>query len=275
MRTILAIAKKELTVYLTTPMAWVVFTFVSFLTSWFFIGLLMGFKEVHERMRMMQAGWDQVPPDYQAFRNLTEGVIVNLWSTMLVVTLFVAPFLSMRLFAEERRQKTFELLMTTPIRSIEIVLGKYLGAIGIIGATIGVTIVYPLILSVVGASWNPTTNEAQHTLEWPVILLGYGALLLFGATCMAIGMFISSLTESQMVAAIVALVISLVWMLIRIVAPNAEEPGRSILAYLSFDSQLQNMMKGVLELKPLVFFSSVIAVFLLLTHRSVEARRWA
>ncbi len=127
MRTILAIAKKELTVYLTTPMAWVVFTFVSFLTSWFFVGLLMGFKEVHDRMRLLQVGWDQVPPDYQAFRNLTDGVIVNLWGTVLVVTLFVAPFLSMRLFAEERRQKTFELLMTTPVRSIEIVLGKYQG----------------------------------------------------------------------------------------------------------------------------------------------------
>ncbi len=116
--------------------------------------------------------------------------------------------------------------------------------------------------------------EAKSPLEWSTVLLGYGALLLFGATCMAIGMFISSLTESQMVAAIVALVVSLVWMLVRIIAPNADEPVRSILAYLSFDSQLQNMMKGVLELKPLVFFSSVILVFLLLTHRSVEARRW-
>ncbi len=274
MRNIWAIAKKELTVYLTTPMAWIVFTFVSFLTSWFFIGLLMGFKEVHERMRMMQVSWDQVPADYQAFRNLTEGVVVNLWGTMLVVTLFVCPFLSMRLFAEERRQKTFELLMTTPVRSSEIVLGKYLGAIGIVAATIGVTIVYPVILSVFGASWNPATMEAKPTLEWSTVLLGYGALILFGATCMSIGMFISSLTDSQMVAAIVTLVISLVWMLVRIIAPNAEEPVRSILAYLSFDSQLQNMLKGVLELKPLVFFSSVILVFLLLTHRSVEARRW-
>ncbi len=274
MRNILAIAKKELTVYLTTPMAWVVFTFVSFLTSWFFIGLLMGFKEVHELMRERQVSWGQVPADYQAFRNLTEGVIVNLWGTMLVVTLFVSPFLSMRLFAEERRQKTFELLMTTPVRSIEIVLGKYLGAVGIVAATIGVTIIYPIILSIFGASWNPATMEAKPTLEWSTVLLGYGALILFGSTCMAIGMFISSLTDSQMVAAIVALVISLVWMLVRIIAPNAEEPVRSILAYLSFDSQLQNMLRGVLELKPIVFFSSVILVFILLTHRSVEARRW-
>jgi ABC-2 type transport system permease protein len=275
MRTILAIAKKELTIYLTTPMAWIVFTAFSFLTSYFFIGLLAGFKDVHERMRALQVSWDQVPPDLQAFRNLTDGVIVNLWGMTMVITLFVCPFLSMRLFAEERSQKTFELLMTTPIRSIEIVLGKYLGAVGIVSCTIGLTIVYPIILNLFGASWNPATMEAKSTLEWGTVWLGYGALILFGSTCMAIGMFVSSLTDSQIVAAVVALVISLVWLLIRMIAPGADEPVRSILAYLSFDGQMQNLMKGVLELKPIVFFCSVILVFLLLTHRSVEARRWA
>lgn len=266
MRNILAIAKKELTVYLTTPWAWVVFTGVAFMSSLFFIGLVGNFKQVHEMAR--QYGWQQLPPDWLSFRNLTDGVVVNLWSTLLVIVLFVAPFLSMRLFAEERRQKTFELLMTAPVRPMEIVLGKYLGGVGIMACTLGITLVYPLILARYGSS------ESGSALEWSTVFLGYGALLLWGSTCMAIGMFVSSLTESQMVAALVSFAVALVWMLIKNVAPNAEEPWRSVLNYVAFDSQLQNLLKGVLDLKSIVFFSSIITLCVLLTHRSVEAQRW-
>jgi len=268
MRTIFAIFKKELVSYLTTPWAWVVFTGMTFISSAFFVGLLANFKQAHEVARNAQLGWTQLPPEYQAFRNLTDGVVVNLWSSVLILTLFVAPFLSMRLFAEERRNKTFELLMTTPIRPFEIVAGKYLGALGIIGMTLGLTIIFPLILAAFGSS------ESGSALEWNTVLLGYAGLLLWGATNMAIGMFISSLTESQMVAAFVSFAIALVWMLIRSVATDVDEPVRSILNYLSFDSQLQNLIKGVLDLRPFVFFGSVIAVCLLLTHRSIEAQRW-
>ena len=268
MRTIFAIMKKELTSYLTTLWAWVVFTVMALLSAVFFIALLASFKQVQDAARETPGGWSALPPDYQAFRNLTDGVMINLWATILVLTLFVAPFLSMRLFAEERRNKTFELLMTAPIRPIEIVLGKYLGALGIVVMTLGVTIVFPIILSILGSS------ESGSALEWRTVLLGYAAMLLWGATNMAIGMFISSLTESQMVAAFVSFAVALVWMLIKLVAPSADEPLRSILNYLAFDSQMQNLLKGVLDLKPIVFFGSVIALFLLLTHRSIEAQRW-
>jgi ABC-2 type transport system permease protein len=268
MRTIFAIMKKELVSYLTTPWAWVVFTAMSLVSAFFFVLLLGNFAQVQEIARSAPNGWGALPPDYQAYRNLTDGVMINLWGTVLVLTLFVAPFLSMRLFAEERRNKTFELLMTTPIRPLEIVLGKYLGAVAIVVCTLGVTIVFPVILSVIGSS------ESGSALEWRTVLLGYGAMLLWGATNMAIGMFISSLTESQMVAAFVSFAVALVWMLIKAIAPSADEPVRSILNYLAFDAQLQNLIKGVLDLKPIVFFSSVISLFLLLTHRSIEAQRW-
>ncbi len=268
MRNTWAIAKKELTVYLTTPLAWVVFTAMAFITSLFFMALLLSFKQVHDTVREVPGGWAQLPPEYQAFRNLTDGVVVNLWGVVLVVTLFVAPFLSMRLFAEERRQKTFELLMTTPTRPIEIVLGKYLGGLGIVLGTLGVTIVFPVILAFIGH------GESGSSLEWSTVLLGYAGLLLWGATNLAIGMFISSLTESQMVSALVSFAIAMGWMLVKSLAPNADEPLRSILSYLSFDSQLQSLLKGVLDLRPLVFFSSIIVLFLMLTHRSVEAQRW-
>jgi ABC-2 type transport system permease protein len=175
----------------------------------------------------------------------------------------------MRLFAEEKRNKTFELLMTTPVRPVELVLGKYLGGLGIIGTSLGLTIVFPLMLSAFGASSTGTV------LEWPTVLLGYGGVLLWGATCMAVGMFISSLTESQMVAALLTFAVMLPWMLLRGLAQGVEEPMRSFINYLAFDAQLSNLLKGVLDLKALVFFLSVILFSLLLTHRTVEAQRWA
>jgi ABC-2 type transport system permease protein len=274
MRNILAIAKKEITVYLTTPWAWVIFTFVSFASSFFFIGMLVQFKQAHERIRTLDGGWEQVDSDFQFLRNLTDGVVMPLFQTMVLVLLFVVPFLSARLFAEERRQKTFELLMTAPITTTEIVIGKYLGGLAIVTATISVTLVYPVVLSIFGSSFSATTSEKAPTLEWPTVLLGLGALVLWGAALLAIGTFISSLTESVIVAGLVTLVLSLVWLIIKVVAPGADEPWRGVLDYLSVDSQLRNSLRGVLELKPLVFFSSVIATFLVLTHRSVESKRW-
>ena len=267
MRTALAIARKELSIYFTTPWAYAVLTAMVALSSFFFMGLLQSFQDVQEMAR--EVGWGQLPPEATAYRNLTDGVAVQLWGVVLIITLFVAPFLSMRLFAEEKRNKTFELLMTTPVRPIELVLGKYLGGLGIISATLGLTIVFPLILSAFGSS------ATGAVLEWPTVLLGYGAVLLWGATCMAVGMFISSLTESQMVAALLTFVVLLPWMLLRGLAQGVEEPLRSFVNYLAFDAQLQNMIMGVLDLKALVFFLSVILFSLLLTHRTVEAQRWA
>lgn len=267
MRNILAIARKELSIYFTTPWAYVVFTAMIALSSFFFLGFIQSFAQVQEMAKVY--GWEQMPPDYASFRNLTDGVVVQLWGVVMVITLFVAPFLSMRLFAEEKRNKTFELLMTAPLRPLEIVLGKYLGGLGVMSATLGLTIVFPLVLSVYGSSQSGTA------VEWSTVLLGYGGLLLWGATCLAIGMFISSLTESQMLAAFITFAVLLPWMLLKGVAQGAEEPLRSIINHLSFDAQLQGMMRGVFELKALIFFLSVIFLSVLLTHRTVEAQRWA
>jgi ABC-2 type transport system permease protein len=267
MRTALAIARKELSIYFTTPWAYAVFTAMVALSSFFFVDLLQKFKQVQDMARLM--GWEHMPPDFSVYRNLTDGVVVQLWGTVLIITLFVAPFLSMRLFAEEKRNKTFELLMTAPVRPIEIVVGKYLGGLGVISATLGLTIVFPLLLSAFGRA------ESGTALEWSTVLLGYGGLLVWGATCMAVGLFISALTESQMLAAFLTFSVLLPWMLLSGVAQSVEEPLRSVLSYLSFDAQLQNMLKGVMDVQSLVFFASVIVFSLLLTHRTVEAQRWA
>ncbi len=264
MRTALAIARKELSLYFLTPWAYAVFTATLALASFFFVNTLSEFLRAQEMARAV--GWEKVP---QEFRNLTDGVMVPFWTSVMMITLFVVPFLSMRLFAEEKRNRTFELLMTSPVRPVEIVLGKYLGGLGILTATLSLTLLFPALLNVLGHS------DSGNVLEWPTVLLGYVGLLLWGATCMAIGLFISSLTESQMVAALVTFAVLLPWMMLRGLAQSTAEPVRSVLAALSFDMQLAGMIRGVLELKTLVFFASVIFFSLLLSHRAIEAQRWA
>ncbi|WP_338865119.1 ABC transporter permease [Myxococcus stipitatus] len=268
MRTALAIARKELSIYFTTPWAYGVFTAMTALSSFFFVNLLVKLQEVQADARANT--WAQVAENLHAYRNLTDGVVVQLWGIISVITLFIAPFLSMRLFAEEKRNKTFELLLTAPVRPIELVLGKYLGGLGIISATLGITIIFPLVLSFHGRG-----AESGPALDWSTVLLGYAGVLLWGATCMAVGLFISALTESQMLAAFLSFSVLLPWMMLTGVAQATEEPVRSVLMHLSFDAQLDSLFKGVLEVKTLVFFTSVIVFSLLLTHRTVEARRWA
>ncbi|MBS1153107.1 MAG: transporter, permease protein [Myxococcaceae bacterium] len=266
MRNILTIARKELSIYFTTPWGWIGGAAMAFISSFFFIFFLNSFKEVQDKAKIK--GWANMDPDLAQMRNLTDGVIVNLFGWLLIVTLLIAPFLAMRLFAEERRQKTIELLFTVPVRTIEIVLGKYLGGVGAICATLGVTVVYPIILGIFGAS------QSGSALEWSTVALGYGALLLWGAVCMGVGMFISALTESQMLAAVLTLVVLLLWTVVGALAPSAEEPWRSAIRYVAFDTQLQNLMSGVLDLKAIVFFVSIILLSVLFTHRAVEAQRW-
>lgn len=267
MRNVLAMARKELSIYFTTPRAYVMFAAMVGLSAFFFVADLEAFQTVQTWARMR--GWASLGPGASDFKNLTDGVIVQLWRVVVIITLFMAPFLSMRLFAEERRHKTFELLMTAPLRPWEIVLGKYLGGVGITVATLGMTIFFPIVLALFGSS------ESGSALEWSTVLLGYAGLLLWGATCIAIGMFISALTESQMLAAALTFAVLLPWMLLRGVAQTADEPLRTILSHLSFDMQLQGMLKGALELKAVVLFVSVILLSLVLTHRTVEAQRWA
>jgi len=263
MRTALAIARKELSLYFTTPWAWLVFTAMVALSSFFFVGSLHDFQSA--QARAIQEGWAAVDPQY---RNLTDGVVIPLWGALIGVTVFVAPFLSMRLFAEEKRHKTFELLMTAPVRPIEIVLGKYLGGVGVISATLGLTLLFPLILASFGVS------PSGSPLEWNTVLLGYGALLLFGATCMAVGMFLSALTESQMLAALLTFMVLVPWMWLGSLARTADEPLRTLLARASFGPNLEPLLQGLLEVRSVVFFLSVILFSLLLTHRAVEAQRW-
>jgi ABC-2 type transport system permease protein len=267
MRNALAIARKELSIYFTTPLAYGVITGMVLASAFWFMRLLQEFVQMQEIARAYT--WARMPPDYAIYKNLTDGVVIQLWGFLLFLTLLAPPLLSMGLFAKEKRERTFELLMTTPLRPWELVIGKYLGGLGVTAVTLGSTILFPLILAAFGSS------ESGQALEWQTVSLGFLGLMLLGGLGVAVTMLVSAFTQTELLAAFIGVVVMLVWFLLRGAAQSAEDPLRSIIGYIALDGHLQSMMRGVLELKGLVMFGTSIAFLLFLTHRKIESERWA
>lgn len=259
MRNVLAIAKKELYIYFTTPIAYVAFFATSFIGSFFFLSLTAGFQRTSMQYMQYQA------PQMLERMNLTDMVVVPLIINMGVIFIFVVPFLSMRLFAEETRQKTMELLMTAPVRSIDIVLGKYIAALGMVAVLVGITAIFPGLLAKFGGGG----------IEWQTAAVGLLGLFLCGAAFMAIGLFVSALTESQVVAALITFMVLLLTWVVSWKAHEAEGIMKEVLTQLSSVTHLISPARGAPELKDVIYFLSAVILGLFLTHRAIEARRWA
>lgn len=188
----------------------------------------------------------------------------GLFSTLLLVWVFLIPILTMRLFSEERRQKTDQLLLTAPVRLTDIVFGKFLAALTIFGAGIGIVIIYALVLAGMG-----------NVDLWATIGSFIGISLL-GAGLISIGMFISSLTENQVVSAVASIFIMLILYLIDSISSAVNNSVlSSIVSNISIFSRFKNFALGVFNLGDTVFYISVAALFLFLTVRLLEKRRWA
>jgi ABC-2 type transport system permease protein len=196
--------------------------------------------------------------------SLNEWVIAPVLHNMAVVALFIAPMLTMRLFAEEKRQGTMELLATAPITDLQIVLGKFLAAAGLYALMILAGLVNILVL------WHYATVNP----EWKPVATGAVALLLFGCCFLAMGLFVSTLTRNQIVAGILSFCLFLgMWTLGWADDPMAGPVAKAV-AYLGVTTHLEDLMKGVLSLKDLVFYLSLIVFGLFLAHQSVESQRW-
>src|SRR5437588_9605174 len=261
MRNAIAIAKKELNIYFATPIAYVMFTLFVVIGSYFFLRLLGAYEQASMAyMRFQQ-------PEMMNRLNFQDAIFRNLFGNLGVILIFIIPFLTMRLVAEEKRQKTMELLYTTPITPGDIVWGKYLAAIAILVCTLGLTLLYPVLVQLVA--------KDQNGVEWRSILLGYAGLFLLGAAYMALGLFISSLTESQVVAALITFVVLLMTWIIGWTAQETEGAMREFVQYLSSVTHLDSFSRGTVDLKDLVYFLSICALGLFATHRAIEAHRWS
>lgn len=188
----------------------------------------------------------------------------GLFSTLLLVWVFLVPILTMRLFSEERRQKTDQLLLTAPVRLTDIVFGKFLAALTIFGAGIGIVVIYALVLAGMG-----------NVDLWATVGSFLGISLL-GAGLISIGMFISSLTENQVVSAVASIFIMLILYLIDSISSAVNNSVlSSVVSEISIFSRFKNFALGVFNLGDTVFYISVAALFLFLTVRLLEKRRWA
>ncbi|MGQ9857700.1 MAG: ABC transporter permease [Thermodesulfobacteriota bacterium] len=249
------IYKKELRSYFTSPVAYVIsFLFISIVGVWWFFWDLQRFVIVS-----MQATQN---PYYAEALNVNEIVIRQLFGNLALVMLFGLPLLTMRLFAEERKAGTHELLFTLPLRDWETLLGKFLACLTVFSLMLGLTAIYPITMSLL-------TNPEP----WPIIV-GYLGMLLLGASFISFGIFVSSLTENQIVAAfgtygLLLVLLAMGWSS-SFVGPSVAE----VLKDLNIFNHLQSFLKGVLDTRDVVFYVLFSYFFLFLTLRSLESKRW-
>jgi ABC-2 type transport system permease protein len=213
---------------------------------------------------MTQYYLSQQQPEVLERLNFNDAIISPMFSTGVWMFLFFVPFLTMRLFAEEKSGRTFELLMSAPVRSIELVIGKFLAVACLMAAMSAIPLLFPLILNMYG----------NGGVEWSPVLSGAIAVFLLGLTFSAMGIFFSSLTESQIVAALMTFAALLVGFVLPMMAGRLEGAWAGFLEYLSPVSHVGRGLEGRVHLKDLVFFGSSIVGFLFLTHRVVESHRW-
>ena len=248
------IFKKELRLYFTSPVAYAVLFFFLLIAGYFFFSIFQYFS-----FASMQATMN---PQMAGQLNVTDGVMRPLFTNISVILLFLMPMLTMRLFAEEKKSGTMELLLTYPVRDGEVLAGKFLAAGALYVILLGLTLVYPGLI-------------AYFTrVEWGPILTGYLGLVLTGATFLAVGVLISSLTENQIVAGFGTFGVLLgLW----IIGWGAEFAGgnlRAVLQYLSITEHMDTFSRGLIDTKDLVYYGSAIALALFLTLRSLDSKRW-
>jgi ABC-2 type transport system permease protein len=257
MRNILAIVERELRAYFNSPIAYVVLTIFVFLAGIFFRSILAQVMQMGLMSQMQAQQLGPRPMDMPGM--ISRGFL----STMSVILLFIMPMLTMGLFSEEKKRGTIELLLTAPLTDLQVVLGKFFAAAA-----------FYLILLI--STWIPMA--VLYLYGSPAsgpILTAYLGLLLYGLAILAIGLFISTLTENQIIAAVLSFGTIMVLWLVDVVAQNAESPtSKGLLTYLSILSHLDDFMKGILATSHVIFYISLMLTALFLTYRSIDSLRW-
>ncbi|MFC1932583.1 ABC transporter permease [Chloroflexota bacterium] len=232
-----AIALKEFKSYLASPMAYVVTGIFLALTGVFFSMSSATYLETSIR-----GIWD-------------------FWGVLFLMA--IAALITMRLLAEERKLGTIELLLTAPVRDSEVILGKFLGSLGILTVMLVLTFYYPIMLISFG---DPDIGP---------IATGYLGLFLLGSVSLAVGIFASSLTSNQIVAAVVAGGILFVLWFVGMAADLLPEALGEVIGFFSLSNYIPVFMRGVIDTRGIIYYLSITALFLFLAIRSLENSRWS
>ena len=252
-----AIIAKELRSYFVSPVVYV--AIAVFLLSFGFLAYTLVDRTSTLALQQMQMGTGaaaQLNLNDLVFRPLTA------WTGFLLF-LVVVPLLTMRLLAEERKLRTFELLMTSPARLNEIVVAKFLSVYIIMLGLIGSTCIVPLTLTLF------------NDFEWNPVLVNYLGLALQAGLFIAVGLFASALTENQIISALISFgLLFLLWLLGVAGMTFGDTTSGNILAYLAFGEHFGHFVSGLVDTKDLVYYASGIALMLFLAHRVLESTRW-
>jgi len=247
-----AIARRELRSYFSSPIAYTVISLFALVFGWFFVQFIDSF--IQQSLQIGLPGRGQI--------NIQTMVVRPVLGNVSVVLLFVLPLLTMRTYAEEKRFGTIELLHTSPLTDFQIILGKFLGAAAIYCLMLAVTLPHIALLFVVG---NP---------EWRPIVAGYLGLLLLGVSFIPIGLFISSLTRNQIVAAMATFAGLLLFWTLSWFARVASPIVQGIVLAISLTEHFDDFTLGIIRLRHVVYYVSLTAFGLFLTGKSLDSERW-
>jgi ABC-2 type transport system permease protein len=252
LRNVLTLADKELRSYFASPIAYVIIGLFALLFGYFYYAYLYIF--IRSSAEMMQAGGRAA--------NINQQMIASVLQNSAVIILFVMPMITMRTYSEEKRSGTIELLLTSPVTDVQIILGKFFGAMGLYVAMLAVTVLYIALLFWYG---NP---------EWRPIVAGYLGLLLMGGCFISVGLLISSLTKNQIVAGILTFTVFLMLWIINWIGESSGPTTREVLNYLSITEHFNDFARGVVDTKHVIYYLSFITFGLFLTAKSVDSERW-
>lgn len=253
MRNVLLICQKELKGYFASPIAYLLMAFFGLIFGFGMFTATRDFVRFSFQMQL-QGG---APP-----MSINQQIIGPLLGFASTITLFLIPLITMRLFAEEKRSGTIELLLTSPVTDNQIILGKWLGALLLYGCI--------LLMSVI----NIALLFAWGKPDIRPVLVAYVGLLLQGGCLLAIGAFISTLTRNQIIAGGVTFFVCLLLWLLNWATSFDTTGWAAVINYLSIVTHFDNFSKGVIETKDLVFYVSMIFFALFITSRSMESLRW-
>lgn len=254
------LTEKEIKQYFVSPIAYVVMMIFLTLSGYFFYVYMVQFSMQYKNYKSMVQMYKN--PEILSQFNLNQMVIAPALYNMIFVFLFILPLIMMRSFAEERKQKTDELLITSPITSGEVITGKFLASLIFILIMLLPTVAYQGLLFYFSAP------------ELGPILTGYTGIIMFAGAGISIGLFASSLTENQIIAAVISFVILLFMFIINIGSIAEGSWMYRVLQYISVSDHIRNPLQGTLDTRDMVYFFSLIFLFLFMTKRSLESRGW-
>jgi ABC-2 type transport system permease protein len=253
MKNIWVICQKELRSYFVSPIAYILFIIYAAIFGFFFWNMVGAF--IYYSMESQMRG-EMFP------MNVNDQIVRQLFGNINVINLLVIPLMSMRLFAEEKRNGTIELLATSPVRDGEVILGKWLASV----------ILYAAMLCI--ASLNFLFLFRYGNPDWKPMAISLLGVLLQAAALLAIGIFISTLTKNQIIAGAITFAVCLIIFVLGWVGSYQYSTWAQVMTYISTTTHMESFLKGVIDSKDAVYYVSVIFLGLFLTARSLESLRW-